>query len=133
MTDTLPRDRGDRLLVVGAGSSGLTAAKNLREHGFEVDVVERNDDVGGNWYFGAPTSRVYASTQMISSKPFTQYPDFPMPDAAPDYLHHSQVLDYLRRYTDHFGLREVIEFETSVEQVAPREGATAGTVPDAPR
>ena len=41
-------------------------------------------DVGGNWNFGAPTSRVYASTHLISSKPFTQFPDFPLPDSFPD-------------------------------------------------
>jgi cation diffusion facilitator CzcD-associated flavoprotein CzcO len=113
-------DRTDRVLVIGAGSSGLAAAKNLRDHGLTVDVVEREDDLGGNWNFGKPNSRVYESTHMISSKPFTQFPDFPMPDHYPDYLHHEQVLAYLRRYAEHFGLLEVIEFETSVGRCEPR-------------
>jgi thioredoxin reductase len=113
-------DRNDRVLVIGAGSSGLAAAKNLRDHDLDVDVVEREDDLGGNWNFGKPNSRVYASTHMISSKPFTQFPDFPMPDRYPDYLHHSQVLAYLRRYAEHFGLPELIEFETAVEHCSPR-------------
>jgi cation diffusion facilitator CzcD-associated flavoprotein CzcO len=69
-----------------------------------VDVVEREDDLGGNWNIARASSRVYASTHMISSKPFTQYPDFPMPDDDPDYLHHTQVLAYLQRYARHFGL-----------------------------
>ncbi|MDX1619515.1 MAG: alpha/beta fold hydrolase [Nitriliruptorales bacterium] len=129
----MTRDRGTRYLVVGAGSSGLTAAKNLRERGIEVDVVERNDEVGGNWYFGAPNSRVYASTHMISSRPFTQYPDFPMSDALPDYLHHTDVFDYLKRYADHFGLRSVIEFQSSVAELAPDRSTSVGTTPDAPR
>jgi thioredoxin reductase len=115
-------DRTDRVLVIGAGSSGLAAAKNLRDHGLAVDVVEREDDLGGNWNFGKPNSRVYESTHMISSKPFTQYPDFPMPDSYPDYLHHSQVLAYLRRYAEHFGLLEAIEFGTTVERCEPRAG-----------
>jgi thioredoxin reductase len=112
-------DRTDHVLVIGAGSSGLAAAKNLRDHRLRVDIVEREDDLGGNWNFGKPNSRVYESTHMISSKPFTQFPDFPMPDHYPDYLHHSQVLAYLRRYAEHFGLLEVIEFETSVERCEP--------------
>jgi thioredoxin reductase len=115
-------DRAGTHLVIGAGSSGLAAAKNLREHGLDVDVVEREDDVGGNWNFGKPGSRVYESTHMISSKPFTQYPDFPMPDDHPDYLHHTQVLDYLRRYARHFGLTGLIEFETTVQRCEPLEG-----------
>jgi cation diffusion facilitator CzcD-associated flavoprotein CzcO len=112
-------DRRDRVLVVGAGSSGLTAAKNLRERGATVDLVEREDDVGGNWNAAAASSRVYASTHMISSKPFTQYPDFPMPDDDPDYLHHEQVHRYLQRYARHFGLHEVIRFRTEVAACSP--------------
>ncbi|MEY3020581.1 MAG: hypothetical protein RLZZ272_1565 [Actinomycetota bacterium] len=109
-------------LVVGAGSSGLAAAKNLAEAGFDVDVVERERDLGGNWNFAGSGSRVYSGTHTISSKPFTQYPDFPMPDADPDYPHHSRVHAYLRRYADHFGVTPRIAFSTSVESATPREG-----------
>ncbi len=112
-------DRHDRILVIGAGSSGLTAAKNLRERGFHVDVVEREPHVGGNWNIDGSASRVYDSTRMISSKPFTQYPDFPMPDTAPDYLHHTDVRAYLERYAAHFGLDRVVERSTPVEEVEP--------------
>ena len=34
-------DRSDRICVIGAGSSGLTAAKNLAQRGFRVDVLEK--------------------------------------------------------------------------------------------
>ncbi len=112
-------DRRERSLVLGAGSSGLTAAKNLRERGIDVDLVEREAHVGGNWNIEGSTSRVYESTRMISSKPFTQYPDFPMPDAAPDYLHHTHVRAYLERYAAHFGLDQLVELSTSVDRVRP--------------
>lgn len=115
-------DRRHAICVVGAGSSGLAAGKNLREHGFEVDIIEREDEVGGNWNFGKPNSRVYESTHTISSKPFTQYPDFPMPDRFPDYPHHSEILEYLKRYKQHFGLDEAIEYEASVVDIEPRDG-----------
>ncbi len=106
-------------LVIGAGSSGLAAAKNLRSSGIEVDVVEREREIGGNWNIDGDRSRVYASTHMISSKPFTQFPDFPMPDADPDYLHHTHVLAYLRRYAAHFGLDAVMQRSTSVVRCRP--------------
>ncbi len=112
-------DRRDRVLVVGAGSSGLSAAKNLRERGFTVDLVEREPAIGGNWNIDGSRSRVYASTRMISSKPFTQFPDFPMPDADPDYLHHTQVLAYLQRYAVHFGLDDLAELDTEVVGCEP--------------
>jgi cation diffusion facilitator CzcD-associated flavoprotein CzcO len=118
MSDTV-RDATDVICVVGAGSSGLAAAKNLREHGFAVEAFEREDDVGGNWNARAEHSRVYSSTHLISSKPFTQYPDFPMPDAFPDYPHHSHMHAYFRAYMRHFGLDEVIRFSTEVVRIAP--------------
>jgi hypothetical protein len=115
------RDRSDNVCVIGAGAAGLTVIKNLREYGFGVDCYERETGVGGAWNWRHDRSPVYASTHLISSKPFTQYPDFPMPDSWPDFPHHSQVLAYLERYADHFGLREHVWFGTEVTKVTPTE------------
>ncbi|WP_425570871.1 flavin-containing monooxygenase [Rugosimonospora acidiphila] len=115
-------DRGGTVCVIGAGASGLTAVKNLLEHGFAVDCYERETGVGGAWNWRHDRSPVYASTHLVSSKPSTQFPDFPMPDDWPDYPHHSQVHGYLDRYTEHFGLREYIWFGTEVVRVEPAEG-----------
>lgn len=105
--------------IVGAGPSGLTTAKNLLQHGIACDVFEKNDDVGGNWYFGKPGSSVYRSTHLISSKSLTEYTDFPMPAAYPQYPSHWQVHEYLRSYARHFGLYEAITFETGVQRIEP--------------
>jgi hypothetical protein len=105
--------------VIGAGSSGLAAAKNFREAGYDVTVFEREDDLGGNWNFGKPAARVYRSTHTISSKPGTEYPDFPMPAAFPDYPHHTQILQYLRDYATRFDLLPLIRFNAVVSRVDP--------------
>jgi cation diffusion facilitator CzcD-associated flavoprotein CzcO len=110
-------DRADNVCVIGAGAAGLAALKNLRENGFGVDCFEREVSVGGAWNWRHDRSPMYASTHLISSKPFTQFPDFPMPDSWPDYPHHAQVLAYLQRYSEHFGLREHIWFGTEVINV----------------
>jgi len=112
-------DRRDRYCVVGAGSSGLAAAKNLRQQAVEVDVLERSGELGGNWAYGQGTSRVYASTHTISSKRLTEFCDFGMPAHFPNFPHHSQVFDYLKAYAEHFGLRACIEFNTSLERLEP--------------
>ena len=117
-------DRRDTVCVVGAGASGLAAVKNLREHGFGVDCYERETSVGGAWNWRHDRSPVYASTHLISSKPFTQFPDFPMPDTWPDYPHHSQLLSYLERYADHFDLKPHVWFGTEVVKVEPAEDSS---------
>ncbi len=122
-------DRGDAVCVIGAGGSGLAAIKNLKEHGFGVDCYERETGVGGAWNWRHDRSPVYASTHLISSKPFTQFPDFPMPDSWPDYPHHSQVLGYFERYADHFGLRQHIWFGTEVVRAEPAPAPDATTPP----
>jgi thioredoxin reductase len=112
-------DRHDAVCVIGAGASGLAAVKNLREHGFAVDCYERETSVGGAWNWRHDRSPVYAGTHLISSRPLTEFPDFPMPDTWPDYPHHTQVLSYLQRYAEHFGLSEHVWFGTEVVAVTP--------------
>ena len=84
-------DRSDKFCIIGAGSSGIAAAKNFLAAGVPFDCLEREDDVGGNWYFGAACSRVYASTHLVSSKVLTEYSDFPMPEEWPEYPSHRQA------------------------------------------
>jgi len=116
-----------RVCVVGAGSSGLAAARNLLRQGFDVDVLEREDDLGGNWNYGKPFARVYRSTHTISSKPGTEYPDYPMPAAFPDYPHHTQILAYLRAYADESGVTPRIRFRTPVERIEPERAGVPDT------
>jgi len=89
-------DYAQRYCIVGAGTSGLAAAKNLKQMGIPCDVFEKLDDVGGNWYYGKPGSSVYKSTHLISSKPGTEYTDFPMPKEYPDYPSHWQAHEYIK-------------------------------------
>ena len=103
--------------MIGAGPSGLTALKNLRELDILATAFERDADVGGNWHYHGSASSVYDSTHLISSKRQTEYVDFPMPDDYPPYPSRQQALDYLRSYTDHFRLRDHIALGCEVESV----------------
>lgn len=111
----------DRVGIIGAGASGLTVAKNLKELGLAVEVLERSDVLGGNWIYGNPFSSVYRSAHLISSKQMSAYLDFPFPPETPDYPNHVQVADYLRAYAEHFNLRPLIRFNTCVEHVQRAE------------
>jgi hypothetical protein len=108
-----------RIGIIGAGPSGITAAKNLKDAGFsQITVFDRGQQVGGNWVFDAKSghSSVFETTHIISSREFSQYDDFPMPRDYPDYPSHSQLADYFQNYARHFGIEELIQFRTTVER-----------------
>lgn len=115
-----------RFCILGAGSSGLAVAKNFRACSITFDCLEREDDVGGNWYFGKPHSSVYQSTRLISSKRGTEYTDFPMPDDWPEHPGHDLVWQYLRSYARQFDLYANIEFNTAVSWIEPAVEAGSG-------
>src|SRR5437588_1470808 len=102
--------------VIGAGVSGLTACKALRDFEVPITCFEASDEVGGNWYFENPNglSSAYRSLHIDISKPSISFRDFPMPDRYPDYPHHSHIFEWLCDYADAFGLREHIRFDSPV-------------------
>ncbi|MGD0454693.1 MAG: NAD(P)-binding domain-containing protein [Solirubrobacteraceae bacterium] len=113
MTDSTPR-----VCIIGAGSSGITAAKALHERGIPFTCFEASDEVGGNWLFGNSNgmSSAYRNLFINSSRRRMSFSDFPLPDSLPDYAHHSDIADYFREYVEHFGFRHRIMFRTSVER-----------------
>lgn len=49
------------------------------------------------------------------------FPDFPFPDETPSYMHHSEVVEYLKSYAEHFDLLKYIQFNTKVVDVEPAQ------------
>ena len=52
------------VLVIGAGISGIVAAKCMQDAGFNVEVFERSGDVGGLWTFKPKAYGVMSFTHM---------------------------------------------------------------------
>ena len=112
-----------KVCIIGAGSSGIAAAKVLAERGVPYDCYETSDRVGGNWVFGNKNgmSAAYTSLHINTSRERMEYSDYPMPKSYPDFPHHSQIAEYFDAYVDHFGFRDKIRFETPVEHAARRD------------
>jgi dimethylaniline monooxygenase (N-oxide forming) len=104
--------------IIGAGSSGIAAAKALHERGIAFTCFEASDRVGGNWVFGNKNgmSAAYRELHINTSRERMEYSDFPMSRDYPDYPHHSQIAAYFDGYVDHFGFRDRIRFETKVQR-----------------
>lgn len=115
---------GPTVCVIGAGPSGISVAKRLKDHGLRFTVYEASDDVGGNWYYNNPNgmSACYQSLHIDTSKWRLAFEDFPVPDDWPDFPHHSQLLGYFRDYVAQFDLRPQIVFNTRVEAARRKPG-----------
>jgi cation diffusion facilitator CzcD-associated flavoprotein CzcO len=127
----VPHPRSHRPVhgIIGAGLAGLPLAAALLTLGDEVEILDRNPEVGGLWFDGA-----YTEAHLISSRRATEFPTFPMPPDWPDFPSRAQMAEYLARYADAAGLRPHVRLGTDVTSVRPADGdgwevrSTGGTV-----
>jgi dimethylaniline monooxygenase (N-oxide forming) len=112
---------GERVCVIGAGSSGIASCQVLGSRGIPYDCFEKGSQVGGNWRYMNDNgmSAAYKSLFINTSRKLMEYKSYPMPDDYPDYPHHTQIAAYFDDYADRFGLREHILFNTEVTKVEP--------------
>lgn len=115
-----------RVCIIGAGSSGISAAKALKEQGVVFDWFEIGSDIGGMWRYQNDNgmSSAYRSLHIDTSRNNLGYSDFPIPDHYPDFLSHYQVIEYFEAYVQRFGLRPLITFNTKVLKVDPQDDGT---------
>ncbi len=117
-----------RVAVVGAGVSGIAAAKTLKQLGHEVTLFERGPRLGGVW------AHAYAGVRLQIPHELYAFSDFPWPVAADTYPPAGDVLRYLEAAVAHFGLD--IRFDHTVRTLTEQpegwrltldtpEGATA--------
>jgi cation diffusion facilitator CzcD-associated flavoprotein CzcO len=120
-----PNEPSNRVCVIGAGPSGIAASKALHQRGVSFDCFESRPRAGGLWAVDeGDVQASYPSLECNTSKRRTEFSDFPMPPAFPPYPHNTQMAAYFNAYIDHFGFRDRITFNTSVEHAA--RGPEAG-------
>uniref|UniRef100_A0A0D9WUR5 Flavin-containing monooxygenase n=1 Tax=Leersia perrieri TaxID=77586 RepID=A0A0D9WUR5_9ORYZ len=127
--------------VIGAGMSGLAAARELRREGHAVTVLEQAGDIGGQWLYtddagdgdgdtpaASVHSSMYASLRLISpreSMGFTDFPFFPVSGDGRDprrFPGHREVFLYLNDFCHAFRLLDAVRFNTKVIHVAAMAG-----------
>jgi 4-hydroxyacetophenone monooxygenase len=97
-----------RVVVIGAGVSGMLAAIKLREAGIEPVVLEKNADVGGTWLENAyPGAGVDTPSHLYSYS-------FAPRQWSTHFGKRDEVLAYLRSVADGHDLRRAIRFGVEV-------------------
>jgi dimethylaniline monooxygenase (N-oxide forming) len=111
-----------QVCVIGAGVSGLAAAKAFAAHGHKVTIIEKGSDLGGVW----DPSRSYPDVQTQSPKDLYRYTDRAMPDSYPEWPKGPQVHAYLTDYARNHGLERLMQFKTEVTAMNRRADSKAG-------
>jgi cation diffusion facilitator CzcD-associated flavoprotein CzcO len=111
-----------QVCVIGAGVSGLAAARAFAARGHNVSIVEKSADLGGVW----EPARSYPDVQTQSPKDLYRYTDRAMPDAYPEWPKGPQVHAYLADYAKSHGLDRLMRFNTAVAAMARRADGKPG-------
>jgi dimethylaniline monooxygenase (N-oxide forming) len=111
-----------QVCVIGAGVSGLAAAKAFAGHGHKVTIIEKSSDLGGVW----DPSRSYPDVQTQSPKDLYRYTDKAMPDSYPEWPKGPQVHAYLADYARGHGLDRMLRLKTEVAAMNRRADGKPG-------
>jgi dimethylaniline monooxygenase (N-oxide forming) len=103
-----------RVAVIGAGISGIGAAKVLKQKGYDVTIFEKSGWIGGVWSGG------YQELHLQSHAPQYHFTDFPWPFEPQRHPTCEEVMKYLNLAVVHYGLNiklhhEVISMEERVD------------------
>jgi putative flavoprotein involved in K+ transport len=103
------REHRRRVVVIGAGSAGLSAAAELRRRGFPVVVFERADAIGASW------RGRYDRLRLNSSRPFSKLPGARYARGTGIFPSRHQMIRYLEGYAARHRLE--VRFGTRVERI----------------
>lgn len=115
---------GEKACVIGAGLSGLAAARALRQKDIPYDQFEMGSGVGGLWRRGHESGRsaAYENLHTITSAEGMALKGHPFPNEVPTFPSHEQVQAYAQSFADRFALKQHIRFDTKVTRAAPLDG-----------
>jgi len=108
--------------IIGAGVAGLQTARALSKVGLTVTIYESRANVGGVW------RENYIDFGLQVPKELYEFPDYPRDQAfklsakaTAEFPKGEGVQEYIESYADEFGLREMCEFNTAVQELRVEE------------
>ncbi|HEV7734743.1 MAG TPA: NAD(P)/FAD-dependent oxidoreductase [Candidatus Binatia bacterium] len=112
-----------RVVVIGAGMSGLLAAIRLEEAGVPYVVIEKNTGVGGTWFENA-----YPGCRVDVANHFYSYSFAPNHDWPEHFSQRDELQAYFDRCASDYDTRAKIRFGTEVVAARFDEGTSRWTV-----
>ncbi|MCP1470285.1 4-hydroxyacetophenone monooxygenase [Sphingobium sp. OAS761] len=98
-----------RILVIGAGMSGIALGAKLGEAGYDYEVIEKNEEVGGTWYH-----TTYPGLAVDTPSHFYSFSFELNADWSHWFSRGYQNQAYLRHCAIKYGVRDRTTFRTEV-------------------
>lgn len=110
------------IAIIGAGATGMTAAKACLEQGMTPVVFEKTHYTGGLWRFKESldedgVASVMKSTIINSSKEMSAFSDFPPPAEFPNYMHNTKMVAYFDMYAEQFNFNRYVKLKHEIVSV----------------
>ena len=102
---------GFKVLIIGAGVSGICAAVNLQAAKVPYIHVEKHTSVGGTWYENRYPGAGVDTPNHLYSFSFSTY------DWTKYFALRDELYSYLNHVADEFNLKPAIQFNTAVASV----------------
>jgi 4-hydroxyacetophenone monooxygenase len=107
--DTAGMPTGYRVLVIGAGMSGILAAVRLKEAGIPFQVIEKNPEVSGTWY-----ENTYPGCKVDSPNHLYNYIFAPENQWPGHFSGQKDLNRYFKRVVDEWALLDDVRLGTRV-------------------
>ena len=105
-----------RVVVIGAGMSGICAAIELKREGIPFTVFEKNETVGGTWHENAYPGCGVDTPSFFYSYSFEQNPNWSY-----YFSKREEIQEYFEFCARKYGIDECIQFKSEVSDAVFRE------------
>ncbi len=100
---------GFKVVIAGAGFSGIVMGVRLKQAGIPFVIIEKNDAIGGTWY-----ENTYPGIGVDTPCHFYSFSLMPNPEWPEYFSKGPELFAYINRIADEFGIREHIRFNEEV-------------------
>jgi cation diffusion facilitator CzcD-associated flavoprotein CzcO len=98
------------VLIIGAGTAGLTASYELLKRGIQPQIIDEAEVVGSSW------RRRHELLRLNTYRPYSSLPGSPIPRSYGVYIRRDDFITYLEEYAEN--LEQPIRFGVSARNIS---------------